>query len=764
MEFSNEYFEDEVREGFYIPGMIKRSWAEQLSVLKTVDEICARHGIRWFADYGTLIGAVRHRGFIPWDDDMDICMLRDDFERFRTVMDAELPEEYHVLDFNHEEAYDNFLLRITSNNAINYSKKYLSEHNGFPFVAGIDIFPIDYVYPDSDMESNRVERAKALLEQAKKSGDITTRNTLFKKIDAVFAEFNGKDNDGNIIATEVASMYFWVQYANHKYPKRFYDNCIKLPFENTTVNAPAGYMEMMHINYGEWWRINRHGGIHDYPFFTGQEQSMIDAFKGQLPYRYTYSESDLESSFEDKNTYKSEFINNCEQIIGTVNSALGMLEQLMEVGNADSSLEILAGIQELSVNLGNSIESVKGEGFSTVSKIEEFCEQLFELYNDINANEVMSTEGGAAKITQAFSTIEDSFNLDVAGYEDILFLPFDGAYWDSMASVYEEETKIDDNALVRSDVYVIPLDKYIKDFDGTLHDPVNDINKYPKDVMLTNYKDYDFANRHPKRIYIQFPYDRYNGAVSVNPFFYASNLNKRTDELIYIPWFSIDDIDNADGKSMANTQYYIKTPGVIYADHVLVPNDSQRELYIDILTQMAGEVSKDIWEDKITITKDYVNRMLDSIDSENNYANQIDDIGIMDVENKPYESQAEHHTDTKKNLLFFTSVSEFYQRDGQMIDKLKNVLDIFVQNKEKINVLWVLEDDFIRNIEAMCSKEAEDINRLIELFNSENLGIITDTKDEEAINSADAYYGDGGYIMNGCVRKKIPVMVMNPEC
>ncbi|MBQ3787039.1 MAG: LicD family protein, partial [Lachnospiraceae bacterium] len=92
MNHTTEFFRDEVRNGFYIPTAIKQAWACILDVLKEIDDICRRHDIRYFADWGTLLGTVRHGGFIPWDDDLDICMLRDDYVRFRQVADAELPE------------------------------------------------------------------------------------------------------------------------------------------------------------------------------------------------------------------------------------------------------------------------------------------------------------------------------------------------------------------------------------------------------------------------------------------------------------------------------------------------------------------------------------------------------------------------------------------------------------------------------------------------------------------------------------------------
>ena len=73
MEFAKDYFEDEVRNGFYIPGIMKRCWAASIEVMGEIDRICKKYNISYFLDSGTLLGAKRHGGFIPWDDDLDIA-------------------------------------------------------------------------------------------------------------------------------------------------------------------------------------------------------------------------------------------------------------------------------------------------------------------------------------------------------------------------------------------------------------------------------------------------------------------------------------------------------------------------------------------------------------------------------------------------------------------------------------------------------------------------------------------------------------------
>lgn len=160
MQFSEHYFEDETRDGFYISGIMKRCWAAQLEVLSEVDKVCRKHGIAWFADCGTLLGAVRHGGFIPWDDDLDICMMRDDYDRFLSVARQELPDGYAVFDY-HDEDFAELLIRISNTTAIRLDQAFGKRNHDFPYAAGIDIFPLDFVGPDPEEEETR--RSVAML-------------------------------------------------------------------------------------------------------------------------------------------------------------------------------------------------------------------------------------------------------------------------------------------------------------------------------------------------------------------------------------------------------------------------------------------------------------------------------------------------------------------------------------------------------------------------------------------------------------------------
>ena len=77
-----------------------------LEMLKDIDALCRKHNIPYFLNGGTALGAVRHKGFIPWDDDADISMMREDFDRFREVVKTDLPDKYVAQCFASDRRYN----------------------------------------------------------------------------------------------------------------------------------------------------------------------------------------------------------------------------------------------------------------------------------------------------------------------------------------------------------------------------------------------------------------------------------------------------------------------------------------------------------------------------------------------------------------------------------------------------------------------------------------------------------------------------------
>ena len=115
----------------------------QLYILKKVAEVCDKHNIVYYLHYGTLLGAVRHKGFIPWDDDIDIAMKRDDYNRFLKVAQAEMGDEFFIQHYTTDKNYSRYIIKVRLNGTrhIEYSVEDISMNHG----VYIDIFPLDKV-------------------------------------------------------------------------------------------------------------------------------------------------------------------------------------------------------------------------------------------------------------------------------------------------------------------------------------------------------------------------------------------------------------------------------------------------------------------------------------------------------------------------------------------------------------------------------------------------------------------------------------------
>ena len=131
----------------YQPETLRKLHEIQLSILKDVDDLCTRHDITYFLDSGTALGAVRHNGFIPWDDDVDIGMLRPDYDRFLTVAKEELPAStYRLLIPGETLHYAAMFTKV----ALVGTKFYTQEtiEAGLDMGIFIDVFPYDDLSSD----------------------------------------------------------------------------------------------------------------------------------------------------------------------------------------------------------------------------------------------------------------------------------------------------------------------------------------------------------------------------------------------------------------------------------------------------------------------------------------------------------------------------------------------------------------------------------------------------------------------------------------
>ncbi len=317
MKIPEEFYEPEVRDGFYIPSEMKRYWASMLTVFEEVDRVCRKYGLKYYADYGTLIGAVRHGGFIPWDDDFDISMIREDYNTFLKVAPKELPEGYEVLSIYNNYKSDTFLGRVCNNNLISTEAEFLKANHNCPYATGVDIFPIDHFEYDektNEFQKTMIPIADELADSIdrevtdinKLPPDLQKRIRQFCSVCGFKLEKGGhikqqimifSDRIGALFdnrAPYLAHMYFWERANAQVFPREYYENTVKIPFEYTSLSVPIAYDSILAECYGPGYMTPvRSGGVHDYPLYTIQRDYMREAVnRGYYP-EYEFSKEDL---------------------------------------------------------------------------------------------------------------------------------------------------------------------------------------------------------------------------------------------------------------------------------------------------------------------------------------------------------------------------------------------------------------------------------------------------------------------------------------
>lgn len=297
MKFDDSFFEGEVREGFYVSPLMKRAWAAQLEVLERIDHICERNNIEYFAHAGTLLGAIRHGGFIPWDDDIDIEMKRLDYERFLKIAEKELSHEYIIRSSKTDNDWVGCFSRLINTTELPLRAERRQEFHGFPFSAGVDIFPIDYlpvnkaeekamldlytaVYTlafDWDKEEMTEEEKMSSLEIIGECCNYTfTQNQPYRQqlwnlagnIGAMYWDTGGE-------AKELAPIYRIANSHDFRLPVSWYKSTKRVPFENTTIPVQDGCEQILALHFGQDYMVPKIAPCHEYPFYKKQIQVLI---------------------------------------------------------------------------------------------------------------------------------------------------------------------------------------------------------------------------------------------------------------------------------------------------------------------------------------------------------------------------------------------------------------------------------------------------------------------------------------------------------
>ena len=328
MEFPREFFLDEVREGFFIPAMMKRAWAAELEILVEIDRICEKYKLRYFIDYGNLLGAIRHKGFIPWDDDIDIMMMRKDYEIFAEVANAELPKEL-VFRSPEDDSGNYELFSSVQHRAMLISTDAIGKYHNYLYGAGVDIFPYDYLAKDPNKEKQREDILKSLCilasfpsiegenhavlqEEAKKvkkhygidlSHSSDYRKTVLNLLNDCFTEFN---QEGSTKIAYLLDLVLYKEQGKGIFEEQWYSEQSYLDFEFLALPVPKDYRKVISEKYDHYEQIKKAGGAHDYPLYRKMEAAYRDGIGGKLFYEYSINKNDLKKRTNDLSIFKEE--------------------------------------------------------------------------------------------------------------------------------------------------------------------------------------------------------------------------------------------------------------------------------------------------------------------------------------------------------------------------------------------------------------------------------------------------------------------------
>lgn len=283
IQLPEHFLDEETKCDFLINKSAKELWAVLLDLLFEFDRVCKKHNLKYWADSGTLLGAMRHQGFIPWDDDIDVVMLREDYDKLCTYAS----EFKHPYFFQTEET-DPLSYRSHGQLRNSNTTGILNMEYGInlPFNQGIfiDIFPLDFI-PDDEKQCqkflNRINSTSHIFQQIRGLTTHYKPQNGIKGLLRSVAHFLLKPIGKNLLrklyykrermissckgTKRIMKLYFYPTRVTPIMNYSYYEKSIMVPFEFMTIPVPAEYDAVLKNFFGEWHICKKapstHGGF-----------------------------------------------------------------------------------------------------------------------------------------------------------------------------------------------------------------------------------------------------------------------------------------------------------------------------------------------------------------------------------------------------------------------------------------------------------------------------------------------------------------------
>lgn len=293
MRFSDSFLKKEVRCGYEISAEMKKVWAVELDLLNELLRVCRKYRLHVAASGGTLLGAVRHHGMIPWDDDIDMVMFREDYEKLCSIAADEFKKPY----FFQTEYTDSGSMRGHAQLRNDATTAILREEGNARFHQGIfiDIFPLDSVVNDKKKFKAQGKRAAYYKMLARKlylytDGYASIEHSAIKNVlhvmagiynyffhyDYFYKKFENtckKYNNQNTEKVSSLSFMFWKE--NHQKYRTDYLDTIEMDFEMLKIPVSRNYERALTKEFGDWRQVVKDTSNHGKIFFD-TENSYIE--------------------------------------------------------------------------------------------------------------------------------------------------------------------------------------------------------------------------------------------------------------------------------------------------------------------------------------------------------------------------------------------------------------------------------------------------------------------------------------------------------
>lgn len=408
--------------------------------------------------------------------------------------------------------------------------------------------------------------------------------------------------------------------------------------------------------------------------------------------------------------------------------------------DTEAIIEALTECQETAITIGTYFE--EKELREIVHILEDYCEMIYQMTLILSdPNQVKKL---AKKIQKHLFQISNQAKYDLPDDKrEVIFLPYKASMWDSLESVWKAASEDE-----MCEAFVIPVPYFDKNPDGTLGQFHYEGNEYPVNVPITDWQEYNIPERRPDAIYIHNPYDQFNYVTSVHPYFYASNLRKYTDLLVYIPYFIAID-DNVE-------EHFCTTNGVLYAHKVIVQSKKVRQTYIKEFHKFEKENNcKGLFgkiEDKVVA--------LGSPKYDKVLASKREDYELPSEWKKVIERPDRSR---KKVILYNTTIGSTLKESVDMLTKIEDVLRVFENDKETA-LLWRPHPLLKTTLKSMRPDLLRDFLRIEEDYKKGGWGIYDESADlYRAIAVSDAYYGDMSSVVELYKQTGKPIMIQNVE-